>query len=461
MKKILLKQYVLGLFCLQSRTNAFLVGSNCCGQTSKYLGSTSSLWPQVNSQNRYFFSINTHTDEDEPESLDVKLKAMTIEELKEELRKHGLRVSGRKADLVQRLLDAGGPLTPPPPPSTEQVKVANPTEQAEAEVLGVGSAEEFRAESQRQREQEKAQQAASEANSNWKPFDDIGGLPERLNGSNPVIDDLMIRENVKIKSHSGEEFDAYVVQARAALQPWSVTKGLQKKFENEEVKTVLLLPDIYGWETEFSQNIADNISSVCEAVVMVPDLFRGNAWNQNTATQSQEYETWRASHPPERVQADIRASAAYLMKQFNGTSIALAGFCYGGGRAIEEAAAGYINPDALAVFYPARYDPNDTSRLQCPTVGIFAAEDHIAGATKEDAIKMHQILSNNEKVQDFVVRIFQGEGHAFAHIPGAAKEKQNAEDAILLATAWLDIFLRLENRTTGPAAKSQKALWDE
>lgn len=41
--------------------------------------------------------------------------------------------------------------------------------------------------------------------------------------------------------------------------------------------------------------------------------------------------------------ADIRACVDFARKKYKPTSLGLMGFCYGGGRALEEAAAGEIN----------------------------------------------------------------------------------------------------------------------
>lgn len=39
---------------------------------------------------------------------------------------------------------------------------------------------------------------------------------------------------------------------------------------------------------------------------------------------------------------DIRACVDFARKEFKATSLGLVGFCYGGGRALEEAAAGDV-----------------------------------------------------------------------------------------------------------------------
>lgn len=57
----------------------------------------------------------------------------------------------------------------------------------------------------------------------------------------------------------------------------------------------------------------------------------------------------------ETVASDIRASVAYARAEFKPNSLALMGFCYGGGKALEEAAAGDVGVEfdlsSLGVAY--------------------------------------------------------------------------------------------------------------
>lgn len=53
-------------------------------------------------------------------------------------------------------------------------------------------------------------------------------------------------------------------------------------------------------------------------------------------------------HAQDTVSSDIRACVAHARMEFKPTSLALMGFCYGGGRALEEAVAGgRVRPFAL------------------------------------------------------------------------------------------------------------------
>ena len=57
------------------------------------------------------------------------------------------------------------------------------------------------------------------------------------------------------------------------------------------------------------------------------------------------------------------------------------------------------------------------------------------------------------QVPDAQVKLCPGAEHGFAHRP-MSKDKENAEDAMLLATSWLDMYL---NKHFPAAAKEVKA----
>lgn len=52
-------------------------------------------------------------------------------------------------------------------------------------------------------------------------------------------------------------------------------------------------------------------------------------------------------------------------------------------------------------------------------------------------------------------RVFKERGHAFVHRP-EPEDEEDTEDATILATAWLEIYLR---KTPGPSKKSESKLW--
>ena len=66
-----------------------------------------------------------------------------------------------------------------------------------------------------------------------------------------------------------------------------------------------------------------------------------------------DYEKWRATHDPEIVRDDYCAAYEYL-KGKDTTDLAMIGFCFGGGRMMEELslAKNGINPKVAVAFYP-------------------------------------------------------------------------------------------------------------
>ncbi|CAM9445717.1 unnamed protein product [Ectocarpus sp. 6 AP-2014] len=284
-----------------------------------------------------------------------------------------------------------------------------------------------------------------------------------------IIMDLLERRETTFELEEGLQpadvprSDAYVVSTKKALRPWDGPHA-----DRAETHVVVLLTDVFGYGDSFTRNAADEIAEVCDAIVVVPDMFRRRPWTHEQPEE--EYEDWRSSHDPVAVANDIRACVDFARKEYKATSLGLVGFCYGGGRALEEAAAGVVKPDNVVVFYPTRYDVSEVaSRVTCPVAAFFAEHDVLPGATVEDARALREQLRDNEKasecasqttVPDFQVRLCPGAGHGFAHRP-TEKDTENAEDAMLLATSWLELYLQKHFPTEPGGVKESKfGFWD-
>ncbi|CAB1111732.1 unnamed protein product [Ectocarpus sp. CCAP 1310/34] len=212
-----------------------------------------------------------------------------------------------------------------------------------------------------------------------------------------IIMDLLERRETTFELEEGlhpadlPRSGAYVVSTKKALRPWDGPHA-----DRAETHVVVLLTDVFGYGDSFTRNAADEIAEVCDAIVVVPDMFRRRPWTHEQPEE--EYEDWRSSHDPDAVANDIRACVDFARKEFKATSLGLVGFCYGGGRALEEAAAGVVKPDNVVVFYPTRYDVSEVaSRVTCPVAAFFAEHDVLPGATVEDACALREKLRDNEK----------------------------------------------------------------
>lgn len=282
----------------------------------------------------------------------------------------------------------------------------------------------------------------------------------------------------------------------------------------------MLLSDVYGPFSADTQALAEKIAFECQpVVVMVPDLFRGHPWKEDSATpgtnkKGETYEEWRATHSDLRVSIDIRAAAACLRDRYGVSSIVVWGTCYGGGRALE-AAAGYIpdgrihdvdgsvgpphvNPMAAVAWYPTRYDASalfgngriaDRQRTEIESVdfavmAVFAGKDVIPGATSDDASKLKELLREDPRCKDSLVKVFPDQDHGFAHIGLATKSNVDkdtaferfvddefggagavgiddgeADVACLLSTAFMETYSRVFLPTVGAPIASEGEGW--
>ncbi|GFH61614.1 hypothetical protein CTEN210_18089 [Chaetoceros tenuissimus] len=283
----------------------------------------------------------------------------------------------------------------------------------------------------------------------------------------------------------------------------------------QEVKGLLLLSDVYGPFSDDMQALADKIAFECQPVVVfAPDLFRGDPWKEYASNpgfneNGQSYEEWRANHPEDRVSIDIRAAAASLRENYGVNSISIFGTCYGGGRALEATARVYphntmddvngeegpphVDPMTTIAWYPTRYDAkalfgeeaksiNNNERQNTAIMAIFAGNDELPGATKDDAVLLKSCLDQDPFVKDQMVKVFDGQNHGFAHVgmgkiteegteedpflteefgglPSNSMDDGDAEVASLLSTAFLETYSRQFLPTVGEAVQEDD-LWN-
>lgn len=100
--------------------------------------------------------------------------------------------------------------------------------------------------------------------------------------------------------------DVYVVYTKKALRPWDGPHA-----HRAETHVVVLLSDVFGWEDSFTRSAADQVADVCDAVVLVPDIFRTRPWDNEQPEE--EYEAWRTSHDPVRLFVDPQLKGNALL----------------------------------------------------------------------------------------------------------------------------------------------------
>ncbi len=323
-------------------------------------------------------------------------------------------------------------------------------------------------------------------------------LDERLVRERTTVD-VLLRQDIKFPTADGSEVDAYIVTTKRAVREW------EGEFKNtDETHVVIVMSDSFGYKDPNTQAAADEVAFICDTIVAVPDLFRGQPWSCNSTDHhhhtSADYESWRVNCAnEERAIADAASCALYMKAKYQPASLGFFGMCYGGGRALELAAmaskeknellllnSNYdphthntqpkcitnpansrnssrclfenVAPDCIVVFYPTWYDPKMVgTHVACPIMAMFAANDKLPGARREDAAVLQQGLEANSQVIDYLLRSFQGEDDGFAHRFVTTVCNSNsprdaatiADDTMLLATVWFDLYLQKKKKTTG------------
>lgn len=241
---------------------------------------------------------------------------LTVKQLKSYLKAHNLKRTGRKAELVQLLAESLGiPIESRTDALTEETTSAwQETEKvAPTELLPVAEKNIEKTRRGKLRFPElvvDAEMARSEDTS--EPILDSPLSSSSLSLLPPptddmerrkVIQDLMERRQTTFNleeafnpdsytnSEPAPEGDMYAVFTNKAMRPWDGPHP-----DRAETHLVVVLSDVMGWEDPYTRNVADQVAEICDAIVLVPDIFRGRPW---ALDQPQDgYEAWRASHDP-------------------------------------------------------------------------------------------------------------------------------------------------------------------
>lgn len=98
--------------------------------------------------------------------------------------------------------------------------------------------------------------------------------------------------------------------------------------EKKSPTAIILLPDVIGHQLINTQLLADQFAANGYLTV-VPDLFFGNPVPLNPPAGFDIFQ-WLRDFPPERVDTVVQSTIEYLKRSEGITTIAAAGYCFGG-----------------------------------------------------------------------------------------------------------------------------------
>ncbi|HEV2394362.1 MAG TPA: dienelactone hydrolase family protein [Verrucomicrobiae bacterium] len=197
---------------------------------------------------------------------------------------------------------------------------------------------------------------------------------------------------------------------------------------SQKVPAIIVAHEIFGL-TDWVRGVADQLAEA-GYIAIAPDLLSGSAPGGGGTAELGGNDAVRkaiSSLPAQQVTADLDAAADYAAKlpAANGT-VAVAGFCWGGGQAFGFATR-RRDLKAAFVFYgipPA--DEAELARIQCPVFGFYAGNDaRVTSTVDKTTVQMKQAGKVFEPV------IYPGAGHGFmraGEAPDASQPNKQARD---------------------------------
>lgn len=189
----------------------------------------------------------------------------------------------------------------------------------------------------------------------------------------------------------------------------------------DKAPVVLVIHEIFGL-TDWVRGVCDQLAEA-GVIAIAPDLLSGQTYSDIDGARKAI-----SALPKEQVKADLNAVSEYALTKIpaaNGT-LAVCGFCWGGGWAFGYAG---VNPKLKAAysFYGTAVDnAGDAAKIACPVYGFYGENDARVDATIP---KGEELMKAAGKKYDPI--IYKGAGHGFmreGEMPDANEANKRARD---------------------------------
>src|SRR5881398_3205734 len=171
----------------------------------------------------------------------------------------------------------------------------------------------------------------------------------------------------------------------------------------DKAPVVLVVHEIFG-VTDWVRSLCDELAEA-GVIAIVPDLLTGQKFEDVDGARKAI-----SALSKERVKADMDATADYALTKIPSCSatLAICGFCWGGGVAF-----GYVNENpklkaAYSFYGTAPNEPSKVANIACPVYGFYGENDERVNATIP---KAEELMKAAGKKYEPV--IYKGAGHGF------------------------------------------------
>ena len=170
----------------------------------------------------------------------------------------------------------------------------------------------------------------------------------------------------------------------------------------EKTPVVLVVHEIFGL-TDWVRGICDQLAEN-GVIAIAPDLLSGQTYSDVDGARKAI-----SALTPEQIKADLDAASDYALKipASNGT-LAVCGFCWGGGVTFAYANENPKLKAAYSFYGPAPDEASKVANIPCPVYGFYAENDARVDATIP---KAEELMKAAGKKYEPV--IYKGAGHGF------------------------------------------------
>lgn len=201
----------------------------------------------------------------------------------------------------------------------------------------------------------------------------------------------------------------------------------------DKAPVVLVIHEIFGL-TDWVRGVCDQLAE-SGVIAIAPDLLSGQTYSDADGARKAI-----GALPKEQVQADLDATSAYALKLPAASgSLAVCGFCWGGGWTFAYA---NMNPKLKAAysFYgPAPDEASKVASIPCTVYGFYGENDARVNSTVP---KAEELMKAASKKYEHVT--YKGAGHGFmreGEMPDANEANKKArEDAWV---RWKELLKKL------------------
>ncbi|HSH37358.1 MAG TPA: dienelactone hydrolase family protein [Chthoniobacterales bacterium] len=201
----------------------------------------------------------------------------------------------------------------------------------------------------------------------------------------------------------------------------------------EKAPVVIVIHEIFGL-TDWVRGMCDQLAEA-GVIAIAPDMLSGQTFPDVDGARKAI-----GALPKEQVIADLDATSEYAstIQAGNGT-LAVTGFCWGGGWTFGYASMNPKLKAAYSFYGPALNDPAQVASVHCPVYGFYAENDERVNASVP---KAEELMKNAGR--KFEPVFYKGAGHGFMRAgeapDGSPENKKAREDAW---TRWKDLLKEL------------------